>query len=136
MSAPEKIYLIDTNVILRFLLFDHPVFSQKAKAFMIDVYDGERKAEILPGVILECIYVLGKIYNVPKAEIADRLIEILNFSGVVNKDKSDLLEAFLKFKESGVDFMDCLLSVRSSPDRPVVSFDKDLRRLEAFTEDL
>jgi predicted nucleic acid-binding protein len=37
MPPPEKVYLIDTNVILRYLLNDHKRFSPKAKAFMQDV---------------------------------------------------------------------------------------------------
>ncbi len=34
MKPPAKVYLIDTNVILRYLLGDHKIFSPKAKAFM------------------------------------------------------------------------------------------------------
>jgi hypothetical protein len=35
----EKVYLIDTNVVLRFLLDDHASFSPKAKRFMQDVFN-------------------------------------------------------------------------------------------------
>jgi predicted nucleic-acid-binding protein len=37
MKPPEKVYLIDTNVILRFLLDDHHEFSPKAATFMLNV---------------------------------------------------------------------------------------------------
>ena len=46
MKLSEKVYLIDTNVILRYLLDDHESFSPKAKAFMLKVSEGVRKAEI------------------------------------------------------------------------------------------
>ena len=46
MQSPEKVYLIDTNVILRYLLNDHKRFSPKAKAFMQDVAKGLKKGEL------------------------------------------------------------------------------------------
>jgi predicted nucleic acid-binding protein len=49
MRPPEKVYLIDTNVILRYLLNDHNRFSPKAKAFMQDVAKGLKKAELQIG---------------------------------------------------------------------------------------
>ena len=61
MKSPEKVYLIDTNVILRYLLGDHAEFSPKAEAFMKDVSEGRKKAEILDVVTVECIYVLEKL---------------------------------------------------------------------------
>ena len=91
MKLPKKVYLIDTNVILRFLLGDHKKFSPKAEAFMLDVSKGAKKAEILDVVIVECIYVLEKHYQIPKIEIVDKLIKILNFSGIVNPDRSKVL---------------------------------------------
>ena len=66
MKLPRKIYLIDTNVILRYLLGDHPECSPKAEAFMVDVYEGKKNAEILDIVIVECVYIMEKYYEIPK----------------------------------------------------------------------
>jgi len=43
MKQQEKVYLIDTNVILRYLLGDHPEFSPKAEAFMGNISEGTKK---------------------------------------------------------------------------------------------
>jgi predicted nucleic-acid-binding protein len=134
MKLPRKVYLIDTNVVLRYLLGDHPEFSPKAEAFMFDVSKGVKKAEILNVVIVECIYVMEKYYEIPKTEIVEKLSGILNFSGIVNSDRSEILEALLKYENSKIDIVDCILAARSSAEKIVVSFDKDMKKLKAVSE--
>ncbi|MBW2116300.1 MAG: PIN domain-containing protein [Deltaproteobacteria bacterium] len=134
MKLPQKVYLIDTNVVLRYLLGDHPEFSPKAEAVMTDVSTGSKKAEILDIVIVECVYVMEKFYKIPKTEIVEKLSSLLNFTGIVNPDRSELLEAVLKFKDSNVDIVDCILAACSSPEKVVISFDKDMKKLKAVSE--
>ena len=136
MKPPAKVYLIDTNVILRYLMADHEKSSPKAKAFMVKVSQEKTKAEIPAVVIVECVYVMEKFYRIPKREIADTLSRILNFSGIVNPDKSEILEALLKYEVSNADIVDGLLAASSAPDRVAVSFDKDFERLKAPAESL
>ena len=136
MKLPTKVYLIDTNVILRYLMADHEKFSPNAKAFMVKVSQEKTKAEIPAVVIAECVYVMEKFYRIPKHEIADTLSRILNFSGNVNPDKSEILEALIKYEASNADIVDCLLAASSAPDRVVVSLDKDFAKLKATTESL
>ena len=134
MKLPEKVYLIDTNVILRYLLGDHAELSPKAEAFMLNVSKGARPAEILDVVIVECIYVMEKYYQIPKSEISTKLSGILNFSGIVNPDRSEILEALLKYGNTNIDIVDCILAAHSSPEKVVVSFDKDMKKLKAVSE--
>jgi predicted nucleic-acid-binding protein len=136
MKSPEKVYLIDTNVILRYLLDDHKTFSSKAKAFMLQVSHGTTKAEIPAVVVVECVYVLDKFYLVPRDDIVESISGILNFTGIINRDRSELLEALLNYKTSNTDIVDCILAAHSSPEKVVVSFDKDLGRLKAVIETL
>ena len=136
MPPPEKVYLIDTNVILRYLLNDHKRFSPKAKAFMQDVAQGLKKAELLAVVVVECVYVMEKFYEIPKNEIVDKLSRILNIKGIVNADKSAILDALVKYETSSADIVDCILAAKSSPQRVIVSFDKDFKRLKATCEKL
>jgi predicted nucleic-acid-binding protein len=134
MKLPRKVYLIDTNVVLRYLLGDHPEFSPKAEAFMLDVSKGVKKVEILNVVIVEAIYVMEKYYEIPKTEIVEKLSGILNFSGIVNSDRSEILEALLKYENSNIDIVDCILAARSSAEKIVVSFDRDMKKLKAVSE--
>ena len=136
MKSPEKVYLIDTNVILRYLLGDHAEFSPKAEAFMKDVSEGRKKAEILDVVTVECIYVLEKYYQVSKGEIVEKLSGILNFSGIANSNRAETLTALVKYRDSNIDIVDCILAAKSSPSKLIVSFDRDFEELKAVTETL
>ena len=136
MPPPEKVYLIDTNVILRYLLNDHKRFSPKAKAFILDVAKGIKKAELQSVVVVECVYVMEKFYEIPKNEIVDKLSRILNIKGIVNADKSAILDALVKYENSSADIVDCILAAKSSPQHVIVSFDKDFKRLKATCKKL
>jgi predicted nucleic-acid-binding protein len=103
---------------------------------MLQVSRGKKKVEIPAIVIAECIYVLEKFYEVPRNEVVESISGILSFTGIVNTDRSEILEALLKFKKSNTDIVDCILAAYSSSDKVVVSFDKDLEKLKAVTETL
>jgi len=130
------VYLIDTNVILRYLLADHKIFSPKAKVFLQDVAKGLKNAELSSVVVVECVYVMEKFYEIPKNEVADKLSRILTIKEVINSDKSEILNALLKYKNSGADIVDCMLTAKSSPQRVIVSFDKDFKKLKATCKEL
>jgi len=136
MKQQKKVYLIDTNVILRYLLDDHKAHSLKAGAFMAKIFEGTKKAEIPDVVIVECIYVMEKYYKIPRSEISAKLSGILNFSGIVNYDRSEILEAFLKYGSTSIDIVDCILAAHSSPEKVVISFDNDMKKLKAVCETL
>ena len=103
--------------------------ASKAKLF-----EGTKKAEIFDVVIVECIYVMEKYYQIPKSEISTKLSGILNFSGIVNSDRSEILEALLKYNSTNIDIVDCILAAHSSPEKIVISFDKDMKKLKAVSE--
>ena len=136
MPPPEKVYLIDTNMILRYLLNDHKRFSPRAKVFMQDAAKGIKKAELQSVVVVECVYVMEKFYEIPINETVDKLSRILNFKGIVNANKSAILAALVKYENSSADIVDCILAAKSSLQRVIVSFDKDFIRLKATCEKL
>jgi len=131
LQSDSHTYLLDTNIILRFLLADDPVQTRSATELMSKIDEGKISAEIKDFVLLETVWVLETSCRVPRTEIADKLINILNLSGIVNTKRSTLIQAMLSFKETRIDLADCLLAAYSSPATPVVSFDRDLKRLGA-----
>lgn len=129
-------YLLDTNLILRHLLDDHPEQSPKAHAFLQKISKGEEKARIDPLILAECLYVLEKTYKVHRAEISNSLVNIINIAGIINRDKGEIIGALIKYKNSRADFVDCWLAASSSAEKIVVSFDKDMKKLQAFYKTL
>jgi predicted nucleic-acid-binding protein len=122
--------LVDTNVILRYLLDDHPQLYEKAKDLFEKVRFGTEKVIILESVLTECVYVLMKFYKVPKKEATDKLSALLRYRGVANDDKSVLLEALVIFAIQNIDMVDAILLARARIGQyNLISFDKDVENI-------
>lgn len=119
----------DTNIIIRYLTKDDESSYAKAKDFFDGVKNGKTKAVILESVLAECIYVLIKIYKVPKDEVAESLIDILHYNGIANTDRKELIKALRLFSERNIDIVDCILCVKAAgSDASLFTFDKDLQK--------
>ena len=127
----KNTYVVDANVILRYLLSDHPKHYEKAVQFMGQVKLGEVEAFIPEGVLVECVYVLLKFYQVPRSEIAVSFENVLNYKGIINDNRSILIKGLRLFQEKNVDIVDALVHTISKEKNWLrFTFDKDLGRLE------
>ena len=79
---------------------------------------------------------MERYYEIPKSEIVEKLSGVLNFSGITNPDRSETLKALLRYENSSIDIVDCLLAAHSSPEKVVISFHKDIEKLKAVSETL
>ncbi len=121
--AVDRPYLVDTNVLVRFLVGDDPAKAARARALMTRVDQGQESIVITEEVLTECVWVLESFYEVPRHEIAQRLAALLAYRGIQNPAAS--LSALGVFAKSNLDFVDCMLVARSQRDRlPVYSFDE------------
>ena len=113
--------LIDTNVILRYLLNDIPEQADKTANV---IYDGAFTKEI---VIAEVVYVLSGVYNYSRTEISNELLKLLE---LVSIEKENVLKESLNlFKETSLDFVDCILiSYNKIENIEIFSFDKKLNK--------
>ncbi len=109
----QKILLPDTNTILRYLLKDIPDLFKKANDAFELIRLGERQAIILECVILESVYVLTKFYKVPKNDASTAIRNILNYKGIRNPDRNDLVEALDIFASENLDLADCILIAKA-----------------------
>lgn len=117
----KNIQLIDTNVILRFILNDHAEMSKRATEVIIS------GAYTKPEVIAEVVYVLKSVYSTPK----DKIRSIIHgLSEIIRIENADcVLYAIDLFANTSLDFVDCLLAAyHSLNNEDVFSFDKKLNR--------
>lgn len=122
--------LPDTNVILRYLLEDEPQLYKKAGEFFEKVRLGEEKALILESVLVECIYMLTKFYKVPKEDAVDKLKCLLQYKGIINDDKKELIEAMSIFADKNIDIVDCILCAKAKGyNKLLFTFDERLKKL-------
>ncbi|MGD9717759.1 MAG: PIN domain-containing protein [Sulfurimonadaceae bacterium] len=123
------VYLLDTNIIIRFLVGDHEEYLEKSTEYFEQIEQGSMEVEILSDVLMEAFFVLTKFYKLPKAEVISDLKTILSFEGVVNKDKVLLFEALSIIENKNVDFVDALICAKCKfQNYEKLSFDKDLHR--------
>lgn len=129
MKRPAE-SLPDTNTIVRYLVADDAALHAKAKDFFDKVKHGSVKAVILESVIAECIYVLTKIYKVPRDRTAGSLIDLLHYKGIANGDQQELIRALTLFSERGLDIVDCILCAKAAAAGDhLFTFDADLQKL-------
>ena len=105
-------YLIDTNVIIRFLVGDHPEHLLIATKIFTKIEEGEYEIEILESVLMEVFFVLTKFYKLPKSDVIEDLKKIVALRGVTG-DKVLLLETLNIVAIKNIDFVDALICAKS-----------------------
>ena len=96
---------------------------------MAKVISGEVTAYILDSVLAECVYVLLKVYKVPKPTVCAVLTELLNYAGISEINRIILQTGLKRFAEHQVDIVDCLVySVAEFHHWELFSFDRDLKK--------
>lgn len=129
--------LPDTNYILRYLLRDIPEQFSVVEPFFELVRVGRERAVILEGVLVECIYILTKQYQVSRSAAAAALTGLLQYKGVTNQDKSLLVNALNRYSATKLDPVDCILLARAAAGSlRIFSFDKALCKAVTMNEKL
>lgn len=132
MPRRSKVALVDTNVVLRFLLNDDPVQSPRAQRLFIGTIRGRPILELGDVVLAETVWVLEKYLKVPRLEIARHLVRLLSLAGVqAQGGRRTLLDALATFGRTRCDFVDCLVDARArSRSARVYTFDvADFKKL-------
>lgn len=122
---------VDTNVLLRLLLADHPSHSPAAVALLREARARELDLAITPSTISECVYVLGGArLGFTRMEVAAAIEAVLALPATL--EDRDLVNLALDlFRTVHNDWDDCLVAayaLRRAHGR-LVSFDKGLERI-------
>jgi predicted nucleic acid-binding protein len=126
---------LDTNVLLRHLLQDHPQQSARCTAYLARIERGEIKVRTAETVVFEAVFTLQRQYAVPKSEIRDNLLPLLELPGIVLPGKRRLRRVFDLYVDLNLSFIDAYhvaLMQRLGLDR-IVSFDKGFDRAPGIT---
>jgi predicted nucleic-acid-binding protein len=96
----------DTNLFLRFLTNDIPAQANKVEALLRRAGKGETRLITTSMVIAEIVWTLESYYQVPKSEIQDKVLAILNTPGLEVDGADLLLQAAVWYAEKNTDFID------------------------------
>ena len=124
----SKRRLVDTNLIVRYLVQDHEKHA-KAAGKLFDACDrGDVVIVVLPAVLAECVFVLESFYEHPRGDIASALGRLISSPGV-EIDAAINLDALDRYRKTKVHFVDCLIAATAATESmPVASFDQDFRK--------
>ncbi|MBT3257850.1 MAG: PIN domain-containing protein [Deltaproteobacteria bacterium] len=128
-----EISLIDTNVIIRYLVEDPEKVDMKFRGvftFFPKVENGKVNAELCELVLFEAFFVLTKLYQVPQNEAAEKLFDMVSFMGIIMPDKPLILSCLEILQSEKIDLVDAYLLALSKKKKlkGIFSFDKDLLR--------
>jgi len=125
----SKRRLIDTNLIVRYLVQDHEKHAKAAEKLFDACDRGELILVVLPVVLAECVFVLDSFYARPRADISSALATLISSPGVAVRDAAVHLDALKRFRQTKIHFVDCLIAATAAAENtPVATFDQDFRK--------
>ena len=129
---PKRL-LIDTNVIVRFLVEDPEKVDKKFSGvftFFPKIERGEISVELPEIVLFETFFVLTKVYRVPTAEASSSLAQLIDFRGIVMIDKVTMKLCLSRIIHDNVSLVDAYLMALSERNamKSIYSYDSDLRK--------
>jgi predicted nucleic acid-binding protein len=120
--------LLDTNVLIRFLVGDHPDHQHQAEKWFHEAEHGKRSIVIIPLVIAEATFVLESFYKLQRQEISDALEVFINQRWLKVEERNTLRGLWSHYR-SGLHFVDSYLLSRAKLfDEAFLTFDKELEK--------
>lgn len=125
----SKWRLVDTNIIVRYLVQDHEKHA-KAAAKLFEACDrGEVTLVVLPAVLAECVFVLESFYEKPRRDIAQVLSDLVASPGMELEQLAIHRDALERYANSKLHFVDCLIAAHAVvADISVATFDNDFKK--------
>lgn len=129
MSTKKAV--IDTNVILRFLVRDNEEQFIKGKTLFETAL---QNSLVIPDlVITEIVFVLLSFYKLPKEEVIEKITLIIDFEKFDTNEK--LLKKTLEiYRENNISFVDAYLGALNliGKNSKIYSFDKRLNKINGI----
>ncbi len=126
-----KRLILDTNVLVRFLVQDDPKQSAAAAKLIGEAQAGNVELFLDRMVVAELVYVLTGHYKRARVDVANTILAIVQSPFVRADDESQLIDALLRFRDHGVDFVDAWLAAKGRAlSFPIASFDRDLDKFK------
>ncbi len=126
---------LDTNVILRHLLGDHPDHSPRATAYLGRIERGELSVRTADTVVFELVFTLERSYRQPKARIREAVLALLGLPGIVLPGKRRLRRAFDLYVDLNLPFADAYHAALMEGLKldEIVTFDQHFNRIPGIT---
>lgn len=125
---------IDTNVLIRFLVKDDDKQAETVYR-LFKKAESSKEALFVPiTVVLETVWVLESVYNIPRKEILESINELLLIPILEFEAQPAILNFVSSAKETNIDLSDILIahSALSAGCESVLTFDKQAADTKLF----
>jgi len=122
---------LDTNIFLRYLTKDDEEKAYKVLDLLKKIEKGEKKAITSPLVIFELIFTLQKYYKLPKEEIKNLVLPLINLRGLKLPYKAVFEKTLEVFPNTNVSFADLFnyFFMLEHEVKEIYSYDEDFDEL-------
>ncbi len=127
---------LDANIILRFLLKDHPKYFEAAFHLFSEAEKGKIVLHLHPLILAEVVWILQGYYGYNKSEIASILGNMIESDGLHVEDKDVARKAFKDYAEKNVDYIDAYLSAYAVIKGPEAIYTLDKKHFSRLEGDI
>lgn len=126
---------LDTNILLRHFLQDHPIQSVQATKFLLEVEQGKMKVHTSDLVIFEVVFTLQRTYHLAKNKIQEAVLPLLLLPGIKLSGKRIYRRVFDLYIEKNLPFADAyhITLMEKLKINQVISFDREFDRVEGIS---
>lgn len=101
----ERVFA-DTNLFLRYLTNDVPAQAEAVESLLRGAEKGQIMLVTTSLAIAEIIWTLENYYRIPREDIREKVLAILNTPGLEVTDSDLILQSVFWYAEKNVDFID------------------------------
>jgi predicted nucleic-acid-binding protein len=125
---------LDTNVLVRLATRDDAAQFRKAEKLVRDTFSASSPAWISLIVVVEYTWVLTKLYQYSRKEIASTLTALIETDCFRVEDQNLVRSAIGLYSETKADLSDCLILVRNREKGCEIThtFDRQAAKLKGF----
>lgn len=127
---------LDANIVLRFLLKDHPKYFKAAFHLFSEAEKGNINLHLHSLTLAEVVWTLQGYYGYKKAEIAMILGEMIESDGLIVENKEVTRKAFKDFAEKNVDYIDAYFSAHAAMNGPEAIYTLDKKHFSRLEGDI
>lgn len=123
---------IETSVFIRFLVKDDDKKLEECINLFSLVEEGKLIPYISGTVVAEILFVLIRIYKIPKASVIEDIEKIFRFRNITIIEKADTPKALSIFKKYSIKFGDCLIATQVPKKVVLVTYDADFSKIPSL----
>jgi predicted nucleic acid-binding protein len=126
---------LDTNILIRYLTNDDPVKAILVFTLLDRVAEGTEQVVTTPLVVFETVFLLQRTYKLGKAEIREKIADILSLQGVQLAERALCLTALDYYVEQNISYADAYNAawMRGEGIAEIYSWDREFDRVAGLT---